>query len=502
MEVISLLSDDESEHDDNNNMNNPINPRIMDITSCDDEETVYWTEIEHKQKSESSLPSLISNPMKINKNEFAIVTKCNGICKYNASINKWYIKWIPYPKEIKKLYNPNIACFDHINNLIYVYDSSYGRLLKVDLCTKQIEIIDVKIRLRFPRLIFTNFNKNPQLHLIGGAENNYHFIYNINGDEDNNLDIEWNNEGNNHNDEDYDSYDDEEDDDLDMNNSGLFRKHYKFDYEDGFAGFGVFYIHKYGQKEVASHSYSSSAPNPSTTNEPMLVIIGGIKWNASEFSDVLWKYDETTQIRNNNKMKYISKWNEIPTGSIPNGGMSRFGYTITRNQQYIILLGGFCDFEEIDDIYFIDTITWKLRESKIKCPKMSKDFHAITMINDSNDELIIFGYVRWLYYRSKHKHEFQSVLFPPVYIIKFIMNWYYNEWIYLIEFNQDPITQWRIHTDMIINNFVDDIDNVKHVDEIDNNDDKANNDTSSKKDIDNDNETNEAVANRFVITPL
>lgn len=488
MEVVSLISSDDESNEEN-------------IINNDE----YWMELEYAQKSKTdSLPSHISNPMRINKNEYAFATKCRGICKYNASKNIWDLKWIPYPKEVRKIYNPNVCCFDHIHNIIYIYDT-YGKLLKVDLSTKQIEISDSKIRLRFPRLVFTYFNKNPQLHLISGAENNYHYIYNINGKNDNlSLELlrtdtdEWD-------DDDYDNDDEDEDDDLD-NKNGLFIKHHKFDYEAGIAGFGVFYVDQYCQKEQ-TQTMSSSAPNANKFSS-ILLITGGIQWDTRDFEDRFWRYDHITQIvhNDNTNTKMISKhkqrWNAIPSLKIPNGGMSRFGYTMTKNKQYIILCGGFCDFEERDEIYFVDTITWKVRESKIKCPKESKDFHAITMINEGRDELIIFGYVRWLYYRSKHKQEFDSILFPPVYIIKFISNWYYNEYVYLIEYMTDPITQWKIHTDLIINNFVDDIDDsdksmTKKDEDTKNEDDEE----KSAQDIDN-NDIETTTTNQYAITPL
>ena len=290
--------------------------------------------------------------------------------------------------------------------------------------------------------------------------------------------------------------DDAEDDD---GNNGPFRKHYTFaEYEDGIAGFGIFYLNKYGQKSIISNG---------KRYEPMLLAIGGIIWNTSSFSDKLWrwngwaKYRKKTKTERNDQNKRLKKWSEITSASLTNQGMSRFGYTTTKNQQYIILLGGFCDFEEIDDIYFIDTTTWKFRESLIKCPKESKDFCAITMVNETNDELIIFGYVRWLYYGSEDKHKFQSILFPPVYILKFISNWYYNEWIHLIEFNQDPLLQWKIHTDTILNNFVDDIQDDKSEPNQKNEEEKDDEANSEENEQENDDE-NRGSLNDWRITPL
>ena len=81
------------------------------------EETTGWIEVEYPQR----IPSLFSNPIQINQNEFVIVTSKNGIYKYNVPNNKWSEKWIEFPASVKKVYNPNIACLDDINNIIYVY---------------------------------------------------------------------------------------------------------------------------------------------------------------------------------------------------------------------------------------------------------------------------------------------------------------------------------------------------------------------------------------------
>lgn len=350
-----------------------------------------WIELQHEDQT--NLPSIFSSPIRINCNEFILITRKDGIIKYNICDNEWNLDWIKYPQDLKKVYNPNIACFDFINKFIYIYDS-YGKILKVNIKTKSTQIIQIPLKIRFARFIFTNCNNLQQLHLIGGADSNKHYISNI--------------------------------DKVD------FIENYIFDqYENGVAGFGIIYLNKNNHK----------------INQK-LIKIGGIAWDEGHFSDDIYQYNLNLSSKksNNNDWSIINK--EL---KILNGGMSRFGFTMTKSQKYIFLLGGFCDFESIDNIHFIDTKTWKIKQSEIKCPKISKDFVAITIINELKDELIAFGYCRDLWY-NKMKKEFEQIQFPPFYIIKFINNWYYNEWIYLIEYVSDPTNHWKIHTDDIINN--------------------------------------------------
>eukprot|EP01084_Bolivina_argentea_P244011 408892_1 len=108
------------------------------------------------------LPSVFDKPLQINEYELVLVSRCNGLCKYNIRSKEWTPKWIPYPDEITKLYTPR-SCFDKVRNLINIYDS-YGRLLRIDTLTKRCQIIDGVVKISYPRLICTQGT----LHLIGG----------------------------------------------------------------------------------------------------------------------------------------------------------------------------------------------------------------------------------------------------------------------------------------------------------------------------------------------
>eukprot|EP01084_Bolivina_argentea_P257307 433472_1 len=278
----------------------------------------------------------------------------------------------------KKIYNPR-SCFDSSSDTIYIYDA-YGQLFVISTKTKQTIIIPNIIKINYPRVIYTEHNST--LHLIGGADNNIHYIF-----------------------------------DSKTNN---FIEHHSFtEYESGLAGFGIFYI-----KQKVS-----------------LLLLGGIKWEQSEFSNDIHMY-------NCNK----NQWNKLTNLNVPSA-MSRFGYAITRDEEYIFLCGGFEDFDDVDYIYIIKTnimdkkCQFEIGASEIKCPKESKNFHAITMCNDMEDELIVFGYIRSLW---RNDNIFDSVTFPPFYIIKLINDWYCNEYLHILETVNDPVYHWKIHVDKII----------------------------------------------------
>eukprot|EP01084_Bolivina_argentea_P278829 476522_1 len=75
--------------------------------------------------------------------------------------------------------------------------------------------------------------------------------------------------------------------------------------------------------------------------------------------------------------------------------VSNFGLVSTKNEQFIIMLGGVTvGYECSDNIFIYETRNNIITKSKMKCP-MKRDlaYRAILMNNSNRDEMISFGFV-------------------------------------------------------------------------------------------------------------
>ena len=142
--------------------------------------------------------------------------------------------------------------------------------------------------------------------------------------------------------------------------------------------------------------------------------------------------------------------------------MRSFAYTITKNEQYVVLAGGE-RYDELDEIHIMDTTNLindisinhciKINQSPIKCPKSSLHFHAITMTeSDERDECLVFGYIRNIWQQQIMEMQINKSMmsFPPFYILKYIQSWYCKETLHLFENEMDPANHWTIDIDDLL----------------------------------------------------
>ena len=115
----------------------------------------------------------------LNSYEFLIVPQCppgeksfknaDGVYKYNSMTKKW-TKIMDYPEGFASV--THFCCIDATSNIIYGMSSS--ELFQIDLTKKTIGILgDIQIG-RFPGIVLIN----GAIHVIGGAVNKQHLIYN------------------------------------------------------------------------------------------------------------------------------------------------------------------------------------------------------------------------------------------------------------------------------------------------------------------------------------
>eukprot|EP01084_Bolivina_argentea_P111923 199636_1 len=126
------------------------------------------------------------------------------------------------------------------------------------------------------------------------------------------------------------------------------------------------------------------------------------------------------------------------------------GCVVSRNQKYVILLGG----DYTDTIYVLDVATMKFRKSSIICPEKAC-VHAINMYDAEKDMLLTFGYIRNIF----NLPQCNAMSFPPIYLINIISSYYSNEWIFvttIVKANLNHESKingrhWKIKLDDILN---------------------------------------------------
>jgi len=113
-------------------------------------------------------------------------------------------------------------------------------------------------------------------------------------------------------------------------------------------------------------------------------------------------------------------------------------YTINSTQEFIFIFGAgdgnvnneIIPFQTVNDSIFVfDIKNMTFLPCTIKCPMdgFADPIDAICITNQSNDELMVFGFVHQLY----SKPEMKKVTECPVYLIKFIQNFMITEYIHI-----------------------------------------------------------------------
>eukprot|EP01084_Bolivina_argentea_P072619 131857_1 len=128
--------------------------------------------------------------------------------------------------------------------------------------------------------------------------------------------------------------------------------------------------------------------------------------------------------------------------------LSGFGIVATTNEQYVIILGGWCGGQLYSDHIFIyDTRNNTFSQSKIKCPVKGM-YRAIIMNNSNRDEVVSYGFMRDCY----KSENFINVQLLPENLTKIICCYYCYEEVYLLKKCQCTGTSehWKISVDYIL----------------------------------------------------
>ena len=156
------------------------------------------------------------------------------------------------------------------------------------------------------------------------------------------------------------------------------------------------------------------------------LIFGGLKaW--IYYQDVVHCYD----IEQN-------KWSQLDV-KMP-VSVHRFGCVKTKDEKYVILLGGYHDSETIDTIQVLDIDKMKFGISKIKCPGQGS-FQAVNTMEEANETLIT-GYIRIIL------SEYEIII--PDDIINFIIELMKIENIHLM--GDANSSHWKIELQTILEN--------------------------------------------------
>lgn len=342
-----------------------------------------------KEYCDHKLPSKFTRPIRINKHEFILVTGCRGISKYNIISKKWVHGYIAYPSKHRIFINP-VCAYNHKTNTLYLYNQRKSDIiLKINVLTRKVLIIKNKPpKIRNPKLIFIA----QKLHLIGGDDNDQHLIF----DES----------------------------------------------EQTFTPLG------------ASKAFNNTEVTNLRLNDKQNKILildcndnGLHKFSKSKCSSI-YSYSYTySNCTNSNFQQWTTPIIELPLK------MSKFAYTATKNQQYIVLLGGCHRSVETDNIYIINLYQKDPNpiKSQMKCPTISKFFHAITMTTEQKDEMVVCGYIRNVW-KTDGILITKLISFLPFYLIQYISRWYSNEYLHLFETNMDPALHWVITIDQLLIN--------------------------------------------------
>lgn len=181
-------------------------------------------------------------------------------------------------------------------------------------------------------------------------------------------------------------------------------------------------------------------------NNNLLLLFGGHK-------DEIYSFNLLTK-----------EWNKTANKQYSIPEINNFGYVMTLNQKYLILMGGLLptnnsllipglnmdDIKLNNKIFIMDLNKRKWYQCKILTPSYSRSFRAIIMNNDNKQEIIVSGYIRF----NLLKNIKNNKLFPPSYIIKLIQTWYKNEYLHLMEYSWHSKSHWKIKLDYILNNII------------------------------------------------
>eukprot|EP01084_Bolivina_argentea_P196140 336297_1 len=117
-------------------------------------------------------------------------------------------------------------------------------------------------------------------------------------------------------------------------------------------------------------------------SKKIILLIGGISDN--HITNTIYSFDTIAL-----------KWRKLKQTFLV-AEIFTYVFIATRNDEYVIFFGGTKKSFDIDNIYILNTNTMKFTESQVKCPRIVP-FKAINMNNAKREQLLCFGYIRYLW---------------------------------------------------------------------------------------------------------
>ena len=115
-----------------------------------------------------------------------------------------------------------------------------------------------------------------------------------------------------------------------------------------------------------------------------------------------------------------------------------FCMCVALHGRYVLFFGGFNEhYSSIDDIFVYSVRDQLFTESRMKCPEKGL-YDAVSICDRDRDKCITFGFVRDCW----SKCGINNHLFPPEYLIRIMLKYYWNEFVHLIDLNYDGY-HWR-----------------------------------------------------------
>eukprot|EP01084_Bolivina_argentea_P137454 242064_1 len=160
----------------------------------------------------------------------------------------------------------------------------------------------------------------------------------------------------------------------------------------------------------------------------ILLSLGGCCDEILTDLDTIWKYSLDKQ-----------KWELLPIKLPTESARSNFGYVLTQNQQFMIMMAGQKGAGFPNSIFVLDLQNWIWKQCTFNAPTQGA---VGTVLFSQNNELIVKGYLRLM----------GSVI--PNAIAMCIVEWCQFEEIHLIEVAANGL-HWKINADCIFQNLQD-----------------------------------------------
>ena len=119
--------------------------------------------------------------------------------------------------------------------------------------------------------------------------------------------------------------------------------------------------------------------------------------------------------------------------------MFGFGYVITKDERYVIIMGGNKENMQLTDaIYILDLRVMKFCKCKIRLP-FEGCCRAVIMGNETKNDLLVHGFVK----NEMNKYRMNI----PFALISLIAIWHLTEYIYVVDYEYG--THWKVSVDEI-----------------------------------------------------